>query len=70
MSLNRAITFALVAVTFIAGCATTQDRPVEDCASMAEDELRRPIHVEHFHFTDFTGVIPHRVRVSVEVGLD
>jgi TonB family protein len=37
---------------------------------MTEEELQQPIHIERFHIIDHTGIYRHRVRVSIEVGLD
>jgi hypothetical protein len=64
------VLLALVTAAITSGCATTRlDRPVEDCVAMTDEELQRPIHIERFNFVDHTGLY-HRVRVSVEVGLD
>jgi hypothetical protein len=73
---NRSAPVSLALLTLVtawvtAGCATTPTEPsVNDCVAMTEEELQQPIHIERFHIFDHTGIYRHRIRVSIEVGLD
>ena len=59
-----------LAVAMILGCAAkTFERPITDCQTMSEEELRTPIYAQGFAlFEDFGGY--RRIVIVAEAGLD